>query len=170
MTSEGMAFYSWSAKKSCFNCNDWLTFRDERHTLAYESLRWLTTTKESTRIITHLNLLSRFEYLIMFSSSLFHIKRSRLYIKFIRYSLVKMRPQHAASIWHIKRSFSNKLSSTSSSDGNLACEDEPEYVESFEDQGWIPRDVPIGSIISSRLKKRLYNFPKIICNPQTIVR
>jgi len=97
MTSVGMSFSSWSAKKSCFNCNDWLTFRDERHTLAYESLRWLTTIKESTRII---NLLSRFDYLIMLTSSLFYIKRSRLYINCIRYSLVKMRPQHAASMAH----------------------------------------------------------------------
>ena len=56
------------------NCNDWLTFRDERYTLVYESLRRVTTTTESTRIITYLNVLSSFEYLIMFSSSSYHIK------------------------------------------------------------------------------------------------
>ena len=77
------------------NCNEWLTFRDEQHTLAhvYESLRRVTTTNESTRIVTHLNFLSSFKYLIMFSSSSFHIKSSRRHIKFIRYSLIKMRPR-----------------------------------------------------------------------------
>ena len=55
------------------NCNDWLTFRDERHTLAYESSRRVTTTNEPQRIITHLKLLSRFECLIMFSIVSFHI-------------------------------------------------------------------------------------------------
>ena len=59
------------------NCNYWLTFGDERYTLPYESLRRVNTTNESTRIITHLNFFSRFEYLIMFSSSSFHIKKSR---------------------------------------------------------------------------------------------
>jgi len=55
-------------------CTDWLTFRDERHTLVYESLRMVTTTNESTRTTTHQNLLSSFEYLIMFSSSSVYIK------------------------------------------------------------------------------------------------
>ena len=84
------------------NCNEWLTFRDERHTLAhvYESLRRVTTTNESTRILTHLNVLSSFEYLIMFSSSSFHIKSRRRHIQFIRFSLVKMRPRYVASMTH----------------------------------------------------------------------
>ena len=72
-------------------CNDWLTLRDKRYTLAYESLRRVTTTNECTRITTHLNFVSRFEYLTMFSSSSFPLKqRSRLHFKFISCSLVKM--------------------------------------------------------------------------------
>ena len=71
-------------------------------------------------------------------------------------------------LWHTKKPFSNKSSSTSLSEADLGAEEEPEYVESWEDQGCIPRDSSIWHICSAEgwaQKRRSYNLPTILCNP-----
>ena len=137
------------------NCNDWLMFRDERHTLAHVSKRRVTTTNESMRIITHLNLLSSFEYLIMFSSSSYHIqmKQAAHQVQVVLSSKWKIYNAWGCSmrlLWHTKKSFSNKLSSTSSSEADLGGNEEPEYVAYWEVQGCTPRYAPIWHLWSAQ--------------------
>jgi len=92
--------------------------------------------EESTRIITHLKLLSSFEYLIMFSTLQFFISykngasytSSALVVLSSKWNMLNARGYNMWLLWHTKKSFSNTISSTSSSEADLGGKEKPEYV------------------------------------------
>ena len=64
---------------------------------------------------------------------------------------------------HTKKSFSNTLSSASSSEADLGGEEEPEYVAYWEGQWCIPRDSPIWHT-HDQLKVELRKYPETFQN------
>ena len=88
----------------------------------------------------------------MFSSSLFHIKRRRLHIKFIRYYLVKMKPQYVVAMAH-QEVFQQQIIINQLIRGGSGGEEEPERSTSnlakTKDASRVTSN--LASIISSRL-------------------